>query len=76
MNTEPIVIDASEDEKWLDKARSIHAQGRRARIIRLTTADAEAICELFKYRQSTSKQKPMEVGFEFSLEFFPGGSAN
>jgi hypothetical protein len=60
MNTEPVVIDASKEERWLERAKIIHDQKRRARVVNLTLADEEAIYEFFRYRASTSK---------FTLEF-------
>ena len=60
MNAEPVVIDASMDEKSLERAKMIHDQKRRVRVVNLTLADEEAIYEFFRYRASTSK---------FTLEF-------
>jgi hypothetical protein len=60
MNTEPVIIDASKEEKWLERAKAMHDQKRRARVINLTITDEEAIYEFFRYRASTSK---------FTLEF-------
>jgi hypothetical protein len=60
MNTEPVIIDAGKEEKWLVLAKAMHDQKRRARVVNLTLADEEAICEFSRYRATSSK---------FTLEF-------